>query len=109
MVSVRCFVSGFRCCFALCLFVVLLVRFGLLSGRLLGSGCPLGWRLVLVVFCLFVIFIYFPLWFKGGVCLLVDPVPVRCISVPFNEYPQSMFYSKNKKIMYTPVNPNFII
>ena len=24
-----------------------------------------------------------------------------------NEYPQSMFQSKNKKIMYTPVNPNF--
>ena len=22
-----------------------------------------------------------------------------------NEYPQSMFSSKNKKIMYTPVNP----
>ena len=26
-----------------------------------------------------------------------------------NEYPQSMFQSKNKKIMYTPVNPNFAI
>ena len=24
-----------------------------------------------------------------------------------NEYPQSMFQSINKKIMYTPVNPNF--
>ena len=26
-----------------------------------------------------------------------------------NEYPQSMFWSKNKKIMYTPVNPNLTI
>ena len=25
------------------------------------------------------------------------------------EYPQSMFKSKNKKIMYTPVNPSFTI
>ena len=26
-----------------------------------------------------------------------------------NEYPQSMFWSKNKKIMQTPVNPSFTI
>ena len=26
-----------------------------------------------------------------------------------NEYPQSMFWSKNKKIMYTPVHPSFTI
>ena len=26
-----------------------------------------------------------------------------------NEYPQSMFESKNKKIMYTPVNPTLTI
>ena len=26
-----------------------------------------------------------------------------------NEYPQSMFYSKNEKLMTTPVNPNFTI
>ena len=26
-----------------------------------------------------------------------------------NEYPQSLFKSKNKKIMYTPVNPSFTI
>ena len=24
-----------------------------------------------------------------------------------NEYPQSMFWTKIRKIMYTPVNPNF--
>ena len=26
-----------------------------------------------------------------------------------NEYPQSMFLSRNKKIMYTPVNPSFTL
>ena len=26
-----------------------------------------------------------------------------------NEYPQSMFWSKNKKNRYTPVNPSFTI
>ena len=26
-----------------------------------------------------------------------------------NEYPQSMFWSKNKKIRYTPANPSFCI
>ena len=26
-----------------------------------------------------------------------------------NEYPQSMFWSKNKKIMYTPLHPSFTI
>ena len=26
-----------------------------------------------------------------------------------NEYPQFMFLSRNKKIMYTPVNPSFTI
>ena len=26
-----------------------------------------------------------------------------------NGYPQSMFLSRNKKIMFTPVNPSFII
>ena len=40
-----------------------LVRFGLLSGHLLGNSCPLEWPFVLIVFCLFVIFIYFPFGF----------------------------------------------
>ena len=26
-----------------------------------------------------------------------------------NEYPQSMFYSRNKILMYTPINPSFTI
>ena len=77
-------VSEFRLCFTLCLFIILLVQFGLLGGRLLGGGCPLGWRFVLVVFGLFVILVYFPLWFLGGgVCLLIAPVPVHCFSITF--------------------------
>ena len=32
----------------------------LLSGHVLGNSCPLGQQFVLIVFCLFVIFIYFP-------------------------------------------------
>ena len=31
--------------------------------QILGNSCPLGKQFVLIVFCLFVIFIYFPLWF----------------------------------------------
>ena len=90
-------VSGFRWCFALCLFIVLLVQFGLLGDRLLGGGCPLGWRFVLVVFCLFVVFVCFPLWFLGGVCLLVVPVPVHCFSIAFRRY--AAFYIR--QIVYS--------
>ena len=49
--------------FYICFFIILLVQFGLLSGRLLGNSCPLGKQFVLIAFCLFVIFIYFPCWF----------------------------------------------
>ena len=52
-------VSEFRLCFTFCLFIILLVQFGLLSGHLLGNSCPLGKQFVRIVFCLFVIFIYF--------------------------------------------------
>ena len=38
---------------------------------------------VLIVFCLFVSFIYFPFWFKGGIWLLITPVPVHCFSITF--------------------------
>ena len=48
---------------------ILLVQFGLLSGHLLGNSCPLGEQFVLIVLCLFVIFIHFPVWFKSGIFL----------------------------------------
>ena len=63
MVSVSCFGVRVSVMFHLCLFIILLVQFGLLSGHLLGNSCPLGEQFVLIVLCLFVIFIYFPFWF----------------------------------------------
>ena len=62
MVSVACYGIRVSVMFTLCLFIILLVRFGLLSGHLLGNSCQLGWPYVLSVFCLFVIFIHFPFW-----------------------------------------------
>ena len=59
MVSVSCF--GVR--FSVMFHFILLVQFGLLFGHLLGNSCPLGEQFVLIVFCLFVIFVYFPFWF----------------------------------------------
>ena len=38
-------------------------------------------KFVLIVFCLFVIFIYFPFGFKSRICLLIAPVPVHCFSI----------------------------
>ena len=63
MVSVTCFGVRVSSMFHLML-LILLVRFALLSGHLLEHNCPLGWPYVLMVFCLFVIFIYFPFWFE---------------------------------------------
>ena len=63
MVYVGCFVVRFSVMFHfMCVhdtFRSVLV----LSGHLLGNSCRLGKQFVLIVFCLFVIFIYFPFWF----------------------------------------------
>ena len=78
MVSVACL--GVRVSvlfFTLCLFIILLVRFWMLSGHLLGNSCQLGWQYVLIVCCLFVIFI-FRFGFKSGIWLLIAPVPFHC-------------------------------
>ena len=63
MVSVSCFGVRVSVMFHFIFVLILLVQFGLLSGHLLGNSCPLSKQFVLIVFCLFVIFIYFPLWF----------------------------------------------
>ena len=47
--------------------------------------------------------------FKSGIWLLIAPVSVHCYSITSNKYPHSMVQSKNKKKMYTPVNPRFTI
>ena len=62
--------------------LVLLVRFWLLCGHLLGYSYRLGWSFVLIVFCLFSFFIYFR--FKSGIWLLIAPVPVHCFSLTIN-------------------------
>ena len=63
MVSVACFRVRVSVMFHLMFVIILLVRFGLLSGHLLGNSCPLGWSFVLIVFCLFATYIYFPFWY----------------------------------------------
>ena len=70
--------------FTLCVFIILLVRFGLLSGYLLGNSCPLGWSCVLIVFCLFVFFFIIHFGYKSGIKILIAPVPVHCFSITLN-------------------------
>ena len=72
-------VSEFRWCFTLCLFIILLVRFVLLSGQLLENSCPFRQSFVLIVFCLIVIleilrveFNFLFLHFMSIAFLLVD-------------------------------------
>ena len=79
--------AEFRRCFTLCLFIIRLVRFGLLSAHILGNSCPLGWPYVLIVFCIFVFFYLFPIFgFKSGIWLLIAPDPVHCFSIQSFQY-----------------------
>ena len=63
VVSVACFGVRVSVMFHLMFVHYTFSSFRLLSGHLLGNSCPLDWPFVLIVFCLFVIFIYFPFWF----------------------------------------------
>ena len=65
--------------FTLCLFIILLNRFGLLSRHLLRKSCPLGWPCVLIVYCPFVILDFSCFGFEGGVWFLIAAVPVLCL------------------------------
>ena len=62
MVSVACFGVRVSVMFHLMFILYTFSSDGLLSGHLLGNSCPLGWPFVLIVYCLFVIFINFPFW-----------------------------------------------
>ena len=75
-------VSEFLWCFALCMFLLFLVRFGLLSGHLLGTSCSLGWPYVL---CILIIcnLSCFQLWFEGWIWILIVSVPGLCILFTF--------------------------
>ena len=70
-------------CFTLCLFIILLVWFGLLSCNLLGNRYPLGWPYFLIVFCLLVFLFISHFGFKSGIRLLIASVPVHCFSITF--------------------------
>ena len=65
----------------MCLFIILLVRFGLLSGHLSGKSCPLGWPCVLIVICLFISLVISRFGFEGGVRLLIAPASVHWLLV----------------------------
>ena len=67
--------------FHICLFIILVVRFGLLSGHLFGNSCPLGWPYILIVFGLFVFLFISRSGFKSVIWLLI--VPVHCFSITF--------------------------
>ena len=56
MVSVDYFGVTVSVMFHLMFVIIHLVRFGLLSGHLLGNSCPLGWPYVLIVFGNFYLF-----------------------------------------------------
>ena len=66
MVPLLVLASEFRSRFTLYLFIILLVRFGLLSGHLLGKSCPFGWPCDLIVFGLLVILVISRLVLRAG-------------------------------------------
>ena len=89
--SVACFwwLSEFRWCFTLRLFIILLVRFGLLSGHLFGNS----WALVLIVFCVFVILFISHFGFESRICFLIASVSSSLLSHYLNQYINlSIFY-----------------
>ena len=56
-------------------------------------------------YLLFFYFVYFDMFSQNIDCGYTLEPPRRGGS---NEYPQSMFWNKNKKIRYTPASPSFL-
>ena len=74
------------------LFIILLVRFVLLSGHLCGNCCPLGWPYDLIVFCLFLIFNYFPFFESmSGLVPFQTDQSICCVLVAFLTKPRPHF------------------
>ena len=65
------------------LFIMLLIKFGLPSGNLLGKSCPLSWPFVYIASCPFVISVISRFGFEGGVWFLIARVPVHFLLVNF--------------------------
>ena len=99
----RVLVSEFRWYFKLCLFIILFVRFGLLSDHLLGNSCSLGLRFFLIVFCLIVILVWervlsfdcLQFLFRDFI-LLLNPADIACIKWASFWENRSFGYAKTK-------------
>ena len=66
------------------MFILFLVRFGLLSGHLLENSCSLGLPCVLFVVWLFVVLVISCFGFQGPIRVLIASVPDICILFTFN-------------------------
>ena len=62
------------------LFIILLVRFLLLSGHFLGKSCALGWPFVLIVFCLFVFNLFPILVLRASAITMPELVEINLVS-----------------------------
>ena len=76
--------------FHLSLFTLFLVRFGLLSGHLLGKK-ELLTRLS-IIFCHFVIFVISRFGFEGRIWVLIAPVPGHYLLVTFRKILDNQSY-----------------
>ena len=64
----------------LCLFIILLVWFWLLTGHLLGNRCAVGWPFVLIVFCLFVFYLFPILVLRASAITMPELVEINLVS-----------------------------
>ena len=66
--------------FTLCLFIIPLVRFWLLSGHLLRNSCALGCLFVLIVFCLFVFYLFPILVYRWSANTMPELAEINLVS-----------------------------
>ena len=64
-------------------FILFLVRFGLLSGHIFGKSCPLSVPCVLFVYLLFVILVISCFGFECWIRVLIAPNPGLCTLFTF--------------------------
>ena len=64
----------------LCLFIILLARFWLMCGHLLGNSCALGWPFVLIVFCLFLFYLFPILVLRASAITMPELVEINLVS-----------------------------
>ena len=59
---------------------MLLVRFWLLSGHLLGNSCALSWPFLLIEFCLFVFYLFPILVLRASAITMSELVEINLVS-----------------------------